>query len=124
MAKFFDMDSIIGVIEGMAKKNNFRFAEKKDLNNYLPRPQEVNFTIPVSDWTLDNEKYFADVNISGLTANDTAEIYFDKASESIIANADLSEVGETLSGKIRLYAENIPADSVSGTASITKAAQE
>ena len=94
--------------------------DRLNFQKYLPRPQDVSFTIPVSDWILDNEKYYADINISGLTANDTAEIYFDKASESVIANADLSEVGETLSGKIRLYAENIPADSVSGTASITK----
>ena len=94
--------------------------DRLNFQKFLPRPQDVNFSIPVSDWTLDNEKYYADINISGLTANDTAEIYFDKASETVIANADLSEFGETLSGKIRLFAENIPADSVSGIASITK----
>ena len=94
--------------------------DRLNFQKFLPRPQDVNFTIPVNDWTFDNEKYYADINISGLTANDTAEIYFNKASETVIANADLSEVGETLSGKIRLYAENIPADSVSGIASITK----
>ncbi len=97
------------------------------LNNarFLPRPQDVNFTIPVNSWTLNSSAtdefvYYADINIVGLTANDTAEIDFNKTSKTVVGNANISDEGETFSGKIRIYAENIPTGTISGTASITK----
>ena len=92
---------------------------------YLPRPQDVNFTIPVSSWNLNSSAtdefvYYADINIASLTADDTAEIDFDKASKTVVGNANISDEGETFSGKIRIYAANIPTDSIQGTASVTK----
>ena len=92
---------------------------------YLPRPQVINFTVPVSAWTLNSSAtdefvYYADINIVGLTADDTAEIDFDKTSKSVVIDANISDEGETFSGKIRIYAANVPADSIQGTASVTK----
>ena len=91
----------------------------------MPRPQDVNFSILTSSWTLDNSAtdefvYYADINIVGVTADDTAEIDFDSASENIVSDANISEEGESLSGKLRIRAENIPTDTITGTASITK----
>ena len=96
-----------------------------NFQKYLPRPQDVNFTIPVSAWTLNSSAtdefvYYADINIVGLTADDTAEIDFDKTSKSVVIDANISDEGETFSGKIRIYAANVPADSIQGTASVTK----
>jgi len=94
-----------------------------NFNKFLPRPQDVTFSIPVSSWTLDNSAtdefiYFADINIVGVTANDTAEINFDN--QNIVDFANISDSGESFSGKLRIFAENIPTDTITGTASITK----
>ena len=81
---------------------------QETFENFIPRPQTVNFTIPVSDWTLNNEKYYADINITGVTTNDYAEIDFASASEEVVANAKVFNYGDSMAGKLRIYAADIP----------------
>ena len=95
--------------------------------NYIPRITAIAFNIPVSSWAKNNSEtsefvYYADITASGLTSNDYAEINFSRASQSIVSEANLCASGETLSGKIRLYAEKIPAANISGEYIITKGA--
>lgn len=94
--------------------------EQNTFANFVPRPQIVNFTIPVADWTSDNEKYFADINISGITANDDAEIDFDSLSQNVVSTAKIFNYGDSMTDKIRIYAEEIPTQEISGTAKLTK----
>lgn len=94
-------------------------------NTYVPRTSPTAFSIPVNSWTKNSAEtsefvYFADITVSGLSANDYAAIDFDRASQSVVADANICASGETLSGKIRLYAEEIPESAISGEYFITK----
>ena len=85
------------------------------------------FTVYEDSWEEDFSEssefiYYADIIVAGLTANDYAEVNFDRTSQKITAEANLCLSGETMSGKIRIYAENIPTDSISGEYVITKGA--
>ena len=96
-------------------------------NNYVPRMTPQTFTIATSAWTKNSAEtsefvYYADITVSGLTANDYAEVNFDRASQSAVVAANLCAAGDTLSGKIRLYAENAPESSIGGQYIITKGA--
>lgn len=91
-----------------------------NMQTFLPRPVKVNFTLPVSAWTAIDDKYYADINIVGVTENDDAEIDFDAESLVIVLNADIEGVGESLSDKLRIYAKNIPTGQITGFATITK----
>ena len=94
-------------------------------NNYVPRTTPTAFSISTNAWTVNNSEtsefiYYADITVSGLTSNDYAEINFNRASQSIIVKDNLCASGETLSGKIRLFAEKIPTENISGEYMITK----
>ncbi len=96
-------------------------------NNYVPRTKPTAFSISTSEWTKNNSEtsefiYYADITVSGLTSNDYAEINFNRASQNIIVEANICASGETLSGKIRLFAEKIPTAVISGEYVITKGA--
>lgn len=97
------------------------------LNTRVPCPTPTAFTLAVSAWMENSSEtsefvYYADIEVSGLTANDYAEVNFTRTSQSVIANADLCPSGDTMSGKIRIYAKNVPATSVSGEYVVTKGA--
>ena len=94
---------------------------------YVPRTTPKPFTIAASAWQKDTAEtsefvYYVDIAVSGLTANDYAEVNFDRTSQSIATEANICSSGETMAGKIRIYAENIPTDALSGEYLITKGA--
>lgn len=97
------------------------------LNTLVPCPTPTAFTLATSAWVKNSSEtsefiYYADITVSGLTANDYAEVNFTRTSQSVIANADLCPSGDTMSGRIRIYAKNVPATSVSGEYVVTKGA--
>lgn len=97
------------------------------LGSYVPKSAPTAFTLATSAWNENSSEtsefvYYADITVSGLTANDYAEVNFNRASQSIIAEANLCSSGETMSGKIRIYAENVPSSSISGEYIVTKGA--
>ena len=90
-------------------------------NRYLPHPTKINFTIESSAWIPENEGGgYADIVILGVTANDDAEIDFDDAVDDIVIAAKISGEGDSMENKLRIYAENIPTATITGTAKITK----
>ena len=68
--------------------------------------------MPVELWTQGEGNYYADINIPSVTEFDYAEIDFDKTSKDVVAYA--TDTGDSLSGKLRIYAE--PTDTITGTA--------
>lgn len=98
-----------------------------DSSPYVPRTTPRGFTIATSAWHRNAAEtsefvYYADITVNGLTANDYAEVNFTRASQSVLSEANLCPTGDTMAGKIRLYAENVPSASVSGEYLITKGA--
>lgn len=94
---------------------------------YVPRTTSTAFSIATSAWQKDNAEtsefvYYADITVSDLTANDYAEVNFNRASQSVATEANICASGETMTGKIRIYAENIPTATISGEYLVTKGA--
>lgn len=97
------------------------------LNTRVPCPTPTAFILATSAWTRNSSEtsefvYYADIAVSGLTANDYAEVNFTRASQSIVATANLCPSGDTMSGKIRIYAKNVPSASINGEYVVTKGA--
>ena len=85
----------------------------------------TSFTIATNAWTNNSSesseyKYYADISVSGLTTSDYAEVNFNRTSLSAILGANMSASGETISGKIRIFAESAPTTSISGEYVILK----
>ena len=75
------------------------------------------FSIAVNDWQTINDPdygYCANISVSGLTADDYAEINFTRSSLSVVAEAELCPSGETVADAIHIYAKNIPSTSITG----------
>lgn len=94
---------------------------------YVPRAVSTPFTIAKSAWTKSNSEtsefvYYADIAVSGLTVYDYAEVNFTRASQSVISEANICPSGDTMAGKIRLFAEEIPTEAISGEYLVTKGA--
>lgn len=91
-----------------------------NLQRFLPRPEKVQFTLPISAWTAVGDKYFADILVTGVTENDDAEVDFDSQCLEIVSNAEIEGEGDSGSGYLRIYAKYIPMAQISGILSITK----
>ena len=94
-------------------------------DSFVPRTSPTAFTIATSAWIENTSEtsefvYYADITVSNLTANDYAEVNFNRTSQSIAATANVCAAGETMAGKIRIYAKSTPSDSISGEYIITK----
>ena len=97
------------------------------MDSFVPRTSSTAFTVATSAWHNNASEtsefvYYADIAVSGLTANDYAEVNFNRVSQSIAATANVCAAGETMTGKIRIYAKNTPSDLISGEYIITKGA--
>ena len=87
------------------------------------------FSITVSDWyTLSEEinscKYYAEIPVLNLTANDHARVDFSFNSISVCEVAEICSAGETTNGKIILYSKEIPSDTINGVYIIQKGVVE
>lgn len=60
--------------------------------------------LPVNLWTQGEGNYYADINIPDVSDVDYAEIDFDKSCKSVVATANIDDVGDSLAGKLRIYA--------------------
>lgn len=120
------------VVEHMKNGDGVKLDELNDkldalADKYVARTTPVAFSIPVSAWHKNNSEtsefvYYADINVSGLTVNDYAEVNFTRGSQSLATEANICASGETMTGKIRIYAENIPTATISGEYLVTKGA--
>ena len=103
------------------------FVENFSADSLVSRVSPTAFTIAKTAWTKNNSEtsefvYYADITVSNLTANDYAEVNFNRTSQSIVAKANVCASGDTMAGKIRIYAENIPSASIGGEYLVTKGA--
>ncbi len=90
------------------------------LNKFAPKT----FSVPVSAWTASSDADFpitAEIAVSGITASDSADVRFDKASIKAAGAAGVI-TGETAAGKIVLFAEKTPTIALSGVYVISKGA--
>ena len=82
------------------------------------------FTLAVNAWQSDQSEgsvyiYYADIS-ADITADDYAEINFTRGCLSVVADANICPSGETLAGKIRIFAEKVPTADISGQFLIMK----
>ena len=91
--------------------NESRFAVKPVVND---------FTIPVSSWTLEDNKYIAVISSENLTADNYVEVFFDDSCSEIVSAANISTEGESFQGGILITAKNVPTDTISGSYYIFK----
>lgn len=85
------------------------------------------FNIATTDWQVDEDETSeytnrAIISVSGVTANDYAELNFDRDCLSVASAANISATGETVNGYIHIFAENVPESALSGQYVIFKGA--
>lgn len=95
-------------------------------NNLFNKLAPKTFSVAVSAWTASQDPDFpfkAEITASGVTAADSADVRFDKASIKLAGAAGVI-TGETAAEKITLLAEKTPTAALSGVYIITKGAAE
>lgn len=85
------------------------------------------FNIATTDWQNDADETsefanVANISVSGLTADDYAEITFDRDCLAAVSDANVCASGETATGCIKIFAENVPESALSGQYVIFKGA--
>lgn len=103
------------------------FMESFTADSFVARTTPTAFSITTSAWQENSSEtsefvFFADIPVSGLTAKDYAEVNFNRASQSVAAEAKICAAGETMAGKIRIYSETVPTATLSGEYIIMKGA--
>ena len=93
------------------------------------RNRVVNFSLSVSDWALSAAEtsdyaYVANIAVSGLTAYDYAFVDIARAAQGIAADCNLCPSAESLHDYLRLFAKDIPSDSLTGQITVLKGASQ
>lgn len=82
-------------------------------------PDKVNVTLPVAGWTQDltNEDYpyYQDVNVTGITANDRADVVFAESVMDDVEENGVSSIVTTSAGSIRVRAVTAPEVALTAT---------
>lgn len=80
------------------------------------KPQATAIIIPITGWNysarLTCYKYYYDIDIEGITANDRAEVTVAPESVEAAVACGLCPTNETLDGVLRLRANSIPAEEI------------
>lgn len=81
----------------------------------LDKTQEMSATIPVSGWLTGTGSYprYYDLTVAGITAADEVRVYLAHDSMQTAVNCGMSSTCETLAGKIRIRAKQVPASALS-----------
>ena len=88
---------------------------------YTPRPISANITLTKANWKLDSAeisdyKYYYEVSVTGLTTNDIVEVFYARASMSVVLEVGICpSSNDSLSGKFRIYAAATPSANISAT---------
>lgn len=86
---------------------------------------KTSFSITASNWNPLNESrgglnYTAEISDDRITVSDNVDVWFDIESHQTVVTAGIASCGETETGKIILYSEDMPAGNVSGVYYIMK----
>lgn len=104
------------IVETLAHEKNAVQQAYELANEKQSKPVKGSFTIPTTGWGSDNvtgyTKYY-DVEVSGVTANDRADIIIAPGSVNAAAACGLCPVSETLAGKVRIRASQVPTAAIS-----------
>lgn len=107
-------------------RNHFKtVAVTGSYEDLTERPTPTEFTIETTDWaaeTSGNYEYYADITITGATANDKTDIDFDEDSLEVCAEAGVSSATNTSEGVCRIRSVDIPADTLTGNYTLIKGA--
>lgn len=81
----------------------------------LDKTQEVSATIPTSGWTTGSGSYpcYYDLAATNVTAADEVRVYLAPDSMQAAVSCGMSSTCETLAGKIRIRAKQVPASALS-----------
>lgn len=98
-----------GAVADLAELLDKSLQEIEDALNDLPKSTPV--TIPTTGWASDSTTGYPnyyDITVAGVTANDRAEITIAPDSIGTAISCGLCPTNETMAGKIRVRAANIP----------------
>lgn len=82
-------------------------------------PDKVSVTLPVASWTQDltNEDYpyYQDVTVTGITANDRADVVFAESVMDAVEENGVCSIVTTSAGSIRVRAVTVPEEALTAT---------
>lgn len=103
-----DTNTTYGVATGSA--NGLMSAEDKNkLDGLAAKKVYGPFTVAASSWAVDGSRYKATIAVSGISADDIANVYF--SADSVDSN-DLKPYCATAAGSVSIYAEAKPTAAV------------
>lgn len=80
------------------------------------KQSSVSITVPTTGWGIDeaSESYpnYYDIAAAGVTAKDRADIAIAPNSMDVAVACGMCPTSETLEGKIRVWARNVPTDAI------------
>ena len=92
--------------------------QKTIARDYTLKPVNVEITVPVDGWTLDEEeisdyRYYFEIEVEGLKPADIVEIFYSRGSISAVLEAGICPSdNEAMEGKFRIYAADIPTSEI------------
>ena len=111
------IETVIGAIEETEQKIPTKVSQLENDSGYKTTDTTYTVTIPVSGWKTDTSvadyPYYYEISASSVTANDLASVIIAPGSQSVAMACGMCPTNETLSGKIKIRARNIPAKSIS-----------
>lgn len=86
------------------------------------KPQKVSVTIPITGWGMDSGDYpkYYDIAVDGVTVNDRARVYIAPDSQKTASACGMCSTNETLAGKVRIRAREVPAAAIQAECEIEK----
>lgn len=117
-----DVSGLRDDIQGLADQTTATFGEVDSAlaamdNDKLDKPNAVAVNIPASGWGSDTSiaaypKYY-DLAVAGITAKDRASVYIAPTSIETAKSCGICPTCETLAGKIRIRAAQVPSADIS-----------
>ena len=93
----------------------------EDVDAKADNPTSASITIPTSGWSSDSDATYpnyCDIAVSGITADNRAEVDIAVASLEAASTCGLCPTNETITGYIRFRAKKAPDESITAVATI------
>ena len=109
------------LIASINKDPNFATTIANQLDQKQNKNTATNLILTKANWKLDSAeisdyKYYYEVSVTGLTTNDIVEVFYARASMSVVLEAGICpSSNDSLSGKFRIYAAATPSANISAT---------
>ena len=93
----------------------------EDVDAKADNPTSASITIPTSGWSSDSEATYpnyCDIAVSGITADNRAEVTISTGSLGAASACGLCPTNETIAGYIRIRAKTVPTTAITAVALI------